>query len=135
MIGRGAIPIIAIRKPSPRSAKGLREGLYTAEGRPTCIGMVPMEYVRSDSRRGHLFRCPPEGCHLRDRKGVRYCHDEEWLDRQDNPRVFGKVPRWTREWKNLYKLRQSVERVFKSQKESRRLEVWPKSHWPGFALQ
>ena len=36
--------------------------------------------------------------------------------------MFGQIPRWSREWKTLYKLRQSVERVFKGLKESRRLE-------------
>ena len=76
-----------------------------------------MKHVRSEPGRGHLFRCPPEGCRLRDRKGVRYCHEEEWVNPQDNPRVFGQIPRWSREWKTLYKLRQSVERVFKGQKE------------------
>ena len=101
---------------------GGRKGIYTLDSRPTCVGLAPMEYVGSDPQRGHLFRCPPEGCHLRDRKGVRYCHDEKWLNRKDNPRLFGQIPRWSREWKALYRLRQSVERVFKSMKESRRLK-------------
>ena len=34
----------------------------------------------------------------------------------------GKTRRNTREWKTLYARRQSIERIFKSQKESRRLE-------------
>ena len=117
---RNATPIIAIRRAS-KGDRRLHEGIYTQEGRPTCIGMTPM-HVGSDPKRGHLFRCPPEGCHLRGRKGVRYCHDEEWLDRQDNPRLFGQVPRWSKTWKKLYRLRQSVERVFKSLKENRRLD-------------
>lgn len=122
VIERGAIPIIAIRKPAKDKNKGLREGLYTADSRPTCIGLEAMQYVRSEPGKGHLFVCPPEGCRLRNRRGVRYCHEEEWLNRQDNPRLFSQVPRWSTEWKALYKLRQSVERVFKSMKESRRLE-------------
>ena len=97
------------------------EGVYTPDGRPTCIGLVAMVYVGSDPVRGDLFRCPPEGCHLKNRKGVQYCLDEEWMKRKDNPRLFGQIPRWTREWKRLYRLRQAVERVFKSMKESRRL--------------
>ena len=122
VIERDAVPVIAIRKPNKRGDDmGMLEGIYTPDGRPTCIGLAPMQYVGSDPRRGQLFRCPPGGCHLRDRKGVRYCQDEEWLNRKDNPRLFGQIPRWSREWKQLYRLRQSVERVFKSMKESRRL--------------
>ena len=60
--------------------------------------------------------------HVKDRKGVLYCHDSHWENRQDNPRVFGPVRRGSDEWKSLYDLRQSVERVFKSGKQSRRLE-------------
>ena len=115
----GSIPIIAIRD-MPEGE--LREGIYTNDGTPTCIGMVPMEYVVSDPEKGHHYRCRAEGCHLKDRKGVLYCKDSLWENRQDNPRVFGPVRRGSSEWKALYGLRQSVERVFKSGKQSRRLE-------------
>ncbi len=37
-------------------------------------------------------------------------------------RRFGPPRQGSSEWKNLYRLRQAVERVFKSMKESRRLE-------------
>ena len=119
VLKHGSIPIIAIRK-TPGDKP--REGVYTQDGAPTCIGMVEMDYVRSDQEKGHLYRCRPEGCHLKTRQGVRYCHDENWENRQDNPRLFGKVRRGSQEWKALYERRQSVERVFKSLKESRRLE-------------
>ena len=36
--------------------------------------------------------------------------------------MVGPVPRSSDQWKRLYSLRQSVERVFKSLKQSRRLE-------------
>ena len=118
-LGFGAAPIIAIRR-QPKGA--LYEGIYTIEGAPTCIGQVPMEYVRSDPQHGHLYRCPPDGCRLKGRRGVLYCHETEWLDRRDNPRLFGPVRRGSAEWKEKYRLRQAVERVFKGLKESRRLE-------------
>ena len=35
---------------------------------------------------------------------------------------MGPVPRDSQEWRNLYSLRQGIERVFKGLKESRRLE-------------
>ena len=81
-----------------------------------------MEYVKSDPELGHLYRCRGEGCHLKDRKGVRYCQDELWENRQDNPRLFGPLRQQSAAWKALYRLRQAVERGFKSMKESRRLE-------------
>ena len=119
---RDAVPIIAIRKVTKRADTQLQEGIYTDDGRPTCMGMIPMEYVRSDPERGHLYRCAVGGCHLKARKGVRYCDDEVWVNRKDNLRLFGQVRRDSKEWKALYRQRQAVERVFKSLKESRRLE-------------
>ena len=82
-----------------------------------------MEYVRTDPEKGHLYRCRADGCHLRDRKGVAYCQDELWEDRTDNPPLVGPVRRGSPEWKDLYGKRQAVERLFKSLKESRRLEA------------
>lgn len=120
VLRRGAIPVIAIRD-MPNDE--LREGIYTNDGSPTCMGMVPMEYVRSDPERGHLYRCPVGGCHLKDRKGVLYCDDWVWERHPDNPRLFGPIARASRQWKALYRKRQSVERVFKSLKQSRRLEA------------
>ena len=109
--------------PTRRNRNGdLYEGIYTEKGVPTCIGMVEMDYVRSDPKRGHLYRCRREGCHLKTRQGVRYCADEYWENRRDDPRLFGPLRQNSTAWKRLYRQRQSVERVFKSMKESRRLE-------------
>lgn len=119
VLAKNAIPIIAIRDMS----KGkLREGIYTNDGTPTCMGEVPMEWVASDPERGHLYRCAAGGCHLKSRRGFSHCRYQFWEKRDDNPRVFGPIRRGSREWKALYKMRWSVERVFKSMKESRRLE-------------
>ena len=41
---------------------------------------------------------------------------------RDDPRLFPPLRRDDPDWTKLYRLRQSVERVFKSMKESRRLE-------------
>lgn len=122
VLKRRAIPIIAIRKIGTQTPKGLREGIYTEDGVPTCMGEVPMDFVRSDPTHGHLYRCRAEGCRLKDRKGVRYCHDEIWENRFDKARLFGPVRRDSEKWKELYIQRQSVERLFKGMKESRRLE-------------
>ena len=115
----GAAPIIGIRRTGKQKAQ-LHEGIYTNDAAPTCIGMQPMEYVRSHGGK-RLYRCPPSGCHLRARRGVRYCDERVWESGHGNPRLFGPIPRGSAAWKDLYGMRQSVERVFKSLKESRRL--------------
>ena len=53
-----------------------------------------------------------------------YCQDEVWVSpkKEANPRLHGPVRRDSPEWKALYRLHQSVERVFKSMQQSLRLE-------------
>ena len=119
MMERDALAIIPARKPPNET---VRDGLYLEDGTPTCMGMVGMDYVKSDPERGHLFRCRPEGCRLKYRKGVRYCKDLEWFKPSDNPRILGPIHRGSKQWKGLYELRQSVERWFKSAKQSLRLK-------------
>ena len=118
--GKGIIPVIDIRRRTAHA--GLHDGIYTKYGVPTCLGNIPMEYVRSDPEKGHLYRC--KGCHLADsmRGGILHCDTEVWEDPSENIRLFGVVRRESQEWKDLYTKRQAIERVFKSMKESRRLE-------------
>ena len=118
VIKRNALPVI----PAKTSPTGLsKDGIHQPDGTPTCMGMVAMEYVQSDPHRGHLFRCRPEGCKLKYRRGVKYCRDSEWFAPTENPRTLGPIYRGSEKWKAIYGLRQSVERVFKSVKESLRL--------------
>ena len=88
------------------------------------MGLIPMEYVRSDPALGHLYRCRRGGCHLVDSTmgGIRHCDDEVWEDPRRNIRLFGVLRRGSKEWKALYSKRQAIERTFKSMKQSRRLE-------------
>ena len=118
-MARNAIPIITMRD-MPKGK--LRESIYTNDGTPACVGEIPMEWVASDPERGHLYRCAAGGCRLKSRAGFSRCPCQFWEKRDDNPRVFGPVRLGSREWKALYKTRWSVERVFKSMNESRRLE-------------
>ncbi len=120
VLDRGGVLIAPARRPPSEDV--LHEGVYTVEGVPTCLGVVPMVYERSAPKLGHLYRCRREGCHLLAKKGRRYCNQEFWVNRSDNLRLFGPIRKDSAEWKSLYSLRQSVERVFKSLKESRRLE-------------
>ena len=117
---KGIIPVIHIRR--SRGHAALYNGIYTEQGVPTCLGQIPMEYVMSDPEKGHLYRC--KGCHLADSMsgGIRHCDTEIWEDPSQNIRLFGVLRRGSSEWKDLYTKRQAIERVFKSMKESRRLE-------------
>ena len=114
------IPIVPLRKPSNTTLHG---GIYTEEGFPTCVGGIPMEYIESDPSKGHRFRCNPEGCKLKDHPALfARCVTDIW----DPPeglalRTVGIIPRFTQEWKQLYKMRTIVERYFGSAKHSRLL--------------
>ena len=120
VMSRGAIPVIAIRRTAGKGK--LHGGIYDDDGAPTCIGGLSMQFVKENPEKGDLYRCQPGGCNLKNRRGVRHCQDMIWEKHQAYGRLFGMVRRGSAEWKALYSLRQSVERVFKSLKESRRLE-------------
>ena len=119
LYNKGILPIIHIRR---NAHSDLYDDTYTPQGVPVCLGRVPMEYVRSDPEKGHLYRC--KGCHLAGsmRGGIRHCDTEIWEDPSKNIRLFGAIRRDGPEWKALYAKRQAIERVFKGMKESRRLE-------------
>ena len=114
-------PIIKIRRaPNKQSF----DDLHTLDGQPLCLGNQPMEFIEANPHRGLLYRCPEGGCHLKDSftGGVRHCDSEIWENPYKNPRTLSWIPRHTQTWKDLYAMRQAVERFFKSTKESRRLE-------------
>ena len=89
---KGILPIIHIKRPSNAKLYG---GIYTEKGVPTCVGRVPMEYVRSDPVLGYLYRCRWEGCHLAGslRGGSHNCADEVWEDPTKDIRLFGVIRR------------------------------------------
>ena len=118
-------PIIAIPMP-PKDGKGkrLHEGLYTEKGLPVCIGGRAMEFVETREDGAHRFRCPPEGCHLKDRTDwSRYC-DFDYSEKPEGTRlrIMGTVHRASGEWKEIFKKRPSIERYFSSGKQSRLLD-------------
>ena len=118
---QGITPVIHIRRPSNKT--GLYQDIYTQDGVPTCLGMVPMEYVATNGAGHHLYRCRREGCHLLAAKsGIRHCDTEYWQDPTEDLRLFGVIRRQSRQWKDLYGKRWKIEQTFKSLKESRRLE-------------
>ncbi len=118
LLERGITPIIHMRKSS--ASDGPHDGVYDKRGRPVCMGNISMEYIATDTERGHLYRC--RGCHLKKRKGVLYCYDELWVRPEENPRVVGVVARGSAEWTDLYAKREVIEQLFKGMKQSRKLE-------------
>ena len=97
--------------------------LYDSKGRPICLGGVPMEYLETDPEQGHRFRCPPEGCHLKNQLAFSlYCADECYeLPEGELLRKVGRVARASQGFKDLYSHRQTIERFFGSAKHSRLL--------------
>ncbi len=114
-------PVISIRR---AAGKKSFDDLHTLDGQPLCLGNQPMEFIEANPHRGLLYRCPAEGCHLKDSftGGVRYCDSEIWENPYKNPRTLSWIPRHTQTWRDLYAKRQAVERFFKTEKENRRLE-------------
>ena len=124
-VDRGLIPVVAVPKP-PKDDKGRRlfDGLYTADGRLTCEGNVAMDYLGYEPERGHRFRCPDEGCALKDKIGwSRHCDSEVWEKPEGRLlRTIGLLPRFTEKWKGIYRMRTWVERYFRSGKHARLLD-------------
>ncbi len=120
IIAKGAQPLIPMR--AQRSKNEIEGDLHAPDGVLKCIGGERMTLVDSDEDKGRLYRCRADGCSLKSRKGVRYCDDVQW-DKPEVSRRYPSIPRDSKQWKSLYPLRQSVERLFKSLKQSRRLNA------------
>ena len=112
-----------------RDARKAGDPIYTTSGEPLCLSGKPMEYIRTDQGKGHLFRCPDGGC---ERKGkviagaVEMCDGEHY----ENPvgdaellRKVGRLARASKKWKRLYAKRTGIERLFGSLKRSRLLDT------------
>ena len=127
VVSLGMIPVIAVRLPEKDKATGERlyDGIYDKDGRPTCIGGKSMEYALTDPEEGHLFRCPAEGCSLKETvQFTRHC--DYWHYEKPEGRllrIVGLLPRCSDEWKAEYKKRPIIERHFSSVKQSRLLDT------------
>ena len=88
LLDEGVEPVIDISG-TPRGE--LRDGIYTKDGIPTCMGRVEMEFARADPKSGkRLYRCQQGGCERLDRiKGWSTCRDTHWEDATENARLFG----------------------------------------------
>ena len=132
----GIIPIIAVRR--PRRTKGKRRATYeveikgpngtyiqsyNADGYPVCPCDKVMKYLGTDAKRGHLFKCPRGGRHLKKKAlSSLSCGEEQWEKLEGALlRTIGAIPRFSKRWRELYKLRQTIERFFGSAKHSRLL--------------
>ena len=127
VVSLGIIPVMAVRRPEKDKKTGKRryDGIYDEEGRPTCIGGQSMEHVETDPEKGHLFRCPTDGCPLKETvQFTRHCDHEHHEEPEGRLlRIVGLLPRCSEEWKAEYKKRPSEERYFSSAKHSRLLNT------------
>ena len=84
-----------------------------------------MEYVDTDPEQGHRFRCPPGGCHLKEKVTFSgYCDSEHYeMPEGKLLRIVGLLPRCSEEWKTRYKERTVSERYNSSDKHSRLLDT------------
>lgn len=111
---RGAVPII------PLNPRGEKEppGITNTKGTPLCPIGLPMLFWGRD---GHYlkYRCPAKSglfCCLMEHKGVSRCSSSDYglvvkLDMREDPRRYLPVPRETKKFERLYRLRTAVERV------------------------
>ena len=125
-VKQGIIPIVAVRRPQKDKKTGHRlfDSTYDEDGRPLCMGRQSMEYLGTDPKGNHHFRCSSEGCWLKDKiDWSRYCNSEH----SEKPegkllRIIGIVPRFTKLWRKIYNRRGAIERWFSSGKRSRLLD-------------
>ena len=125
-VKRGTIPVIAVRRPQEddETGKRLYDGTYTKDGRPVCLGRRAMSWLGMDPDGAHHFRCPPEGCRLKDKVDWSSHCNSEHSEKPEGRllRIMGILPRFSRAWKELYKKRTEIERYFSSAKRSRLLD-------------
>ena len=125
LVKLGLVPVVAIRLPKqdPNTGSRLHDGMYDTDGRLLCVGGRPMDYIETDPVLGHRSKCPPDGCHLKNKVSfTRYC-DSDLYEKPEGPllRIVGTLPRFSEEWKSEYKKRPIIERGFSSAKHSRLL--------------
>ena len=120
------IPIIAVRRPQKDTKTGHRlfDGTYDEDGRPSCVGGQFMEYLGTDPKGNHHFRCSSEGCWLKHKiDWSRYCNSVHSEQPEGKLlRIIGIVPRFTKLWRRIYRKRTEIERWFSSGKRSRLLD-------------
>lgn len=112
LIERGVSPVIHIRKSGAKNKRYDRE--YNYAGVPYCECGQLTTFIDSVPGFGDYFVCTSL------ERGKE--HIEDWYPIDRNLRLRGPIRRDTDEWADLYEKRQSVERVFKSMKQSLRLE-------------
>lgn len=118
---RGAIPIIPLNPGNEKEPPGITNTL----GTPLCPIGLPMLFWGRD---GHYlkYRCPEKSgllCCLKEHQAVCRCSTSDYglvvkLNMADDPRRYVPVPRETKKWERLYKLRTAVERVNSRLKEN-----------------
>lgn len=118
---RGAVPIIPLNPGNEKEPPGITNTL----GTPLCPAGLPMLFWGRD---GHFlkYRCPEKSglmCCLQEHAGTCHCSTSGYglvikLNMEDDPRRYLPVPRESKKFGRLYKLRSGVERVNGSLKDN-----------------
>lgn len=118
---RGAVPVIPLNPGNQKEPPGITNTL----GTPLCPCGLPMLFWGRD---GHYlkYRCPEKSnllCCVQEHAGTSHCSTSEYglvikLNMKDDPRRYVPVPRETKKFARLYKLRSGVERVNSRLKEN-----------------
>ena len=113
---RGGAPIIHKRKPK----SGLHQGEYTTDGNPVCECGEPQEFLFTNPANGVHHDGRASDCRSDDEDSL--CYMTFCVNPQEDVWLFGgDVQRGSDEWKQGYKKRWSVERVFRRWKVEGRL--------------
>lgn len=129
---RYAIPYA--KQPAACLELGKEGALFTDKGVPLCLGGLPMRLHGQDRQGRKMYACPVKRATRRDGRQVYLAHREDCprqalceplstlgpivhVNREIDPRIHPEIPRGSREYKQLSKMRTSAERSNSMKKE------------------
>ena len=118
LIGEEILPVIRIRDSNAKN--GLYDKQFDFAGNPLCPcgEKADLAFDLGDVGLGDHYICPK----AENNEGAEGEHIADWYAADRNVRLRGPIHRESELWSDLYDKRQSVERVFKSMKQSLRLD-------------
>ena len=118
---RGISPVIKVRN---MTRGNLIQGVYDHNGIPHCLSGQPMRLNGGGPGRIYHYVCNVSVCRITDpRIGEPLpCRAEHRVNPHDNIKLFGHPSRASKAWRDLYKKRAGIERIFKTMKQNHRLE-------------
>ena len=118
---KGVSPVIKVRN---MTRGKLIRGIYDHNGIPHCASGNPMRLNGGGPGLSYHYVCNVSVCRIIDpRTGEPLpCRAEHRVNPNDNIKLFGHPSRASKAWRDLYKKRAGIERIFKTMKQNLRLE-------------